>query len=34
MKKCKGYRLGVMLGVVLASGNVQAASVGQYKRTD
>jgi len=30
MKKCKGYRLGVMLGVVLASGNVQAASVGQY----
>ena len=30
MKKCKSYRLGVMLGVVLASGNVQAASVGQY----
>ncbi len=30
MKKCKGYRLAVMLGVVLASGNVQAASVGQY----
>jgi len=30
MKKSKGYRLAVMLGVVLASGNVQAASVGQY----
>ncbi len=30
MKKCKGYRLAVILGVVLASGNVQAASVGQY----
>ncbi len=30
MKKSKGYRLAVILGVVLVSGNVQAESVGQY----